>query len=191
MKASSNAVDWACDATAPLLHYAELVSCSSAMAELFELLRRLERSLLNVLIEGETGTGKELIARAIHAHSAMKSGPLVTVNCGAIPRELVASELFGHRKGASTGAVESRPGASAGAGAPRAIPTGSLVPPERGPRRRTAAARSSAETAFYINLQPPALSRRQNSRFGPRRPGERCWSNPCSRATNSKTRRCR
>jgi len=91
--------------------YGELVAASASMCHLFALLERLEGSLLNVLIEGESGTGKELIARAIHEHSSVAAGPLVAVNCGAIQRALVQSELFGHKKGAFTGAVEARAGA--------------------------------------------------------------------------------
>jgi DNA-binding NtrC family response regulator len=71
----------------------------------------LEGSLVNVLVTGESGTGKELVARALHDGSSVAAGPFVTVNCGAIPRELVASELFGHRRGAFTGAVDARKGA--------------------------------------------------------------------------------
>lgn len=91
--------------------YGELVTQSAPMLRLFELLHRLESSLLSVLIEGESGTGKELVARAIHGHSELRTGPFVAINCGAVQRELVASELFGHRRGAFTGAVESRQGA--------------------------------------------------------------------------------
>jgi DNA-binding NtrC family response regulator len=74
-------------------------------------LSRLEDSLVNVLIEGESGTGKEVVARAIHEHSAVARGPFVAINCGALDRTLVRSELFGHRRGAFTTAVEGRIGA--------------------------------------------------------------------------------
>jgi transcriptional regulator with GAF, ATPase, and Fis domain len=72
---------------------------------------RLEASLATVLIQGESGTGKELVARALHEHSPVASGPFVPVNCGALERSLVRSELFGHKKGSFTGAVSSREGA--------------------------------------------------------------------------------
>ncbi len=91
--------------------YRGLVGVSGAMRRLFAVLKRLEGSLVNVLVQGESGVGKELVARAIHAGSARASGPLYAVNCGALARELVASELFGHKRGAFTGAVEQRVGA--------------------------------------------------------------------------------
>jgi transcriptional regulator with GAF, ATPase, and Fis domain len=84
---------------------------SSALRRLFAILTRLEGSLTTVLIEGESGVGKEVIARAIHTGSRLAGSDLVTLNCGAIPRDLVASELFGHKKGAFTGATEQRRGA--------------------------------------------------------------------------------
>jgi transcriptional regulator with GAF, ATPase, and Fis domain len=91
--------------------YRGLVGASSAMRRLFAVLKRLEGSLVNVLIEGESGVGKELVARAIHAGSSRAGKPLHAVNCGGLARELVGSELFGHRRGAFTGAVEQREGA--------------------------------------------------------------------------------
>ncbi len=91
--------------------YRGLLGSSLAMRRLFAVLTRLEGSLANVLVEGESGVGKELIAHALHDGSRVANGPFVPVNCGAISRELVASELFGHRRGAFTGAIEARRGA--------------------------------------------------------------------------------
>jgi len=84
---------------------AELVSQDPAMKEVFETVRKIARTDSRVLIEGETGTGKQLVARAIHAFSARGSEPLVELNCAAIPDTLLESELFGHEKGAFTGAA--------------------------------------------------------------------------------------
>jgi DNA-binding NtrC family response regulator len=81
------------------------------MRLLFGVLARLEGSLASVLIQGESGTGKELVARALHEASSVADGPFIAVNCGAIDRSLVRSELFGHRKGAFTGASEAAVGA--------------------------------------------------------------------------------
>ncbi len=92
-------------------HYRGLIGRSAVMRRLFAVLERLEGSLVHCLVEGESGVGKELIAKAIHQGSALSGGPLVVVNCGAIPRELSLSELFGHKKGAFTGATEARVGA--------------------------------------------------------------------------------
>jgi DNA-binding NtrC family response regulator len=91
--------------------YHGMVGISPAMRRLFALLSRLEGSLATVLVEGESGVGKELVATSLHHASSACDGPLVTVNCGAIARELTASELFGHRRGAFTGAQEARKGA--------------------------------------------------------------------------------
>lgn len=98
---------------ASLHKYGELRGSAPAMQRLFTLMRRLEGSLVNVLIEGESGTGKELIARALHDHSAVSQGPFVALNCGAFDRSLVRSELFGHKKGAFTGALGEGSGAFA------------------------------------------------------------------------------
>jgi len=91
--------------------YRGLYGASPAMRKLFGVLHRLEGTLVSVLIEGESGVGKDLIARALHEGSQVHTGPFVVVNCGAIARELVLSELFGHKKGAFTGAVDNRTGA--------------------------------------------------------------------------------
>ena len=87
-----------------------LLGRSSAMQRLFRSIGRLARSEVATLITGESGTGKELVARALHRHSPRGQGPFVAVNTAAIPRELLESELFGHERGAFTGAVERRRG---------------------------------------------------------------------------------
>jgi DNA-binding NtrC family response regulator len=87
-----------------------LIGESPALEQVRRLIARVAASESNVLIRGETGTGKELVARAIHEASRRAGGPLVAVNCGSLPEHLVESELFGHRKGAFTGADEHRAG---------------------------------------------------------------------------------
>ena len=87
-----------------------LVGRSHALLEVFKTIGRVARSDVPVLITGESGTGKELIARAIHSASPRTEGPFVAVNAAAIPHDLLESELFGHERGAFTGAVEARPG---------------------------------------------------------------------------------
>ncbi len=91
--------------------YRGIVGTSDAMRHLFAMLTRLEGSLATVLIEGESGVGKERVAQALHEGSKVADGPFVAVNCGAFPRELIASELFGHKRGAFSGALEARRGA--------------------------------------------------------------------------------
>lgn len=93
----------------------DIVGKSEPMKKVFELIRRVARTRTTVLIEGESGTGKELVARAIHDQSAEASGPFVPINCGAIPENLIDAELFGHAKGAFTGAVSSSEGLIASA----------------------------------------------------------------------------
>ena len=88
-----------------------LSGTSPAMLNLFATIARLDGSLVPVLVHGASGVGKELVARALHEGSRVAQGPLIPVNCGAISRELVASTLFGHKRGAFTGALEARKGA--------------------------------------------------------------------------------
>jgi two-component system nitrogen regulation response regulator GlnG len=88
----------------------EIIGEAPAMQEVFRAIGRLSRSNITVLINGESGTGKELVAHALHRHSPRASGPFVALNIAAIPRELLESELFGHEKGAFTGATQQRRG---------------------------------------------------------------------------------
>ncbi|MGB7728438.1 MAG: sigma 54-interacting transcriptional regulator [Candidatus Acidiferrum sp.] len=90
--------------------FEDIVGQSEALREVLKLVRIVASTNSTVLIEGETGTGKELIARAIHAHSARHNRPLVKLNCAAIPLGLLESELFGHERGAFTGAVARKMG---------------------------------------------------------------------------------
>ena len=89
---------------------ADIVSRSHRMLELFDVLPTIAQSLSTVVIQGETGTGKELVARAIHNLSPRQGAPFVAVNCAALPESLLESELFGYRKGAFTGADRDKPG---------------------------------------------------------------------------------
>ncbi len=88
----------------------EIIGQAPAMQEVFRAIGRLAHSHITVLINGESGTGKELVARALHRHSPRGKGPFVAINMAAIPHELIESELFGHEKGAFTGATQQRTG---------------------------------------------------------------------------------
>ena len=90
--------------------FEELVGKSVSLKRVVEMAQRAAPAEVTVLIEGESGTGKEVLARAIHRLSARKDGPLIPVNCAAIPEGLLESELFGHERGAFTGAVRAKPG---------------------------------------------------------------------------------
>jgi transcriptional regulator with PAS, ATPase and Fis domain len=90
--------------------FGDAIGTSTAMRHLFAILERAARSDLTVLLEGESGTGKEVLARALHDRSARRDGPFVAVDCGAIPATLIESELFGHERGAFTGAERARRG---------------------------------------------------------------------------------
>ena len=92
------------------LGFENLIGRSPAMTKIFELVRKAARSDANILVLGESGTGKELIARAIHANSPRATQAFVPVDCASLPEQLLESELFGHEKGAFTGAVKSKRG---------------------------------------------------------------------------------
>ncbi|HEY1303026.1 MAG TPA: sigma-54 dependent transcriptional regulator [Vicinamibacterales bacterium] len=90
--------------------FANVVGQSRVMKELFDLIESVAASDANILIQGENGTGKEVIANAIHHHSNRASGPFIKINCASIPKDLIESELFGYKKGAFTGAFSDKIG---------------------------------------------------------------------------------
>ena len=92
------------------IEFRTIVGTSREMEKIFEVIRKVSDTEAAILITGESGTGKELIARSIHANSSRRDGPFVAINCAAIPRELLESELFGHTKGAFTGSVKDKTG---------------------------------------------------------------------------------
>ncbi|MGC9370202.1 MAG: sigma-54-dependent transcriptional regulator [Paracoccaceae bacterium] len=99
--------------TAPTGPLAGFIGGSPAMAQVYDRIHSVGRSMASVFISGESGTGKELCAQAIHAASPRAGGPFVPLNCGAIPSDLLESEVFGHLKGSFTGAIADKPGAAA------------------------------------------------------------------------------
>lgn len=92
------------------LHFGILVGNSLSMMHIYDMIRQVAVTRTNILITGESGTGKELVAKAIHEQSNRKDKPFVTINCGGIPENLIESELFGHKKGSFTGAIEDKKG---------------------------------------------------------------------------------
>ncbi|WP_413578281.1 sigma-54-dependent transcriptional regulator [Bdellovibrio sp. HCB290] len=90
--------------------FQSMVGNSPAMHAIFDMVKRVSQTPTNVLITGESGTGKEVVAKAIHYNGPLKDRPFVTVNCGAIPENLMESEMFGHKKGSFTGAVADKSG---------------------------------------------------------------------------------
>jgi DNA-binding NtrC family response regulator len=90
--------------------YSQIIGRSEKLLTILEMIEQLAPTDVNILIEGESGTGKELVAHAIHQKSGREKKPFISVNCGALPRELIGSELFGHEKGAFTGASQRKQG---------------------------------------------------------------------------------
>ncbi|GIL17743.1 MAG: acetoacetate metabolism regulatory protein AtoC [Oligoflexia bacterium] len=90
--------------------FQNLVGNSETMHRIYDLIKRVSTAPTNVLVTGESGTGKEVVAKAIHYNGPLKDKPFVTINCGAIPEQLMESEMFGHKKGAFTSAVADKPG---------------------------------------------------------------------------------
>jgi two-component system NtrC family response regulator len=90
--------------------YANMIGKNKKMQEIYNLIEKVAPTSTSVLISGESGTGKELVARAIHFHSARENGPCISLNCAGLPETLLESELFGHEKGAFTGAIALRKG---------------------------------------------------------------------------------
>jgi DNA-binding NtrC family response regulator len=91
--------------------FGDMLGQSAVMVRVYNIIEAVAPSNASVLIDGESGTGKELVARAIHQKSSRSKGPFVALNCGAFPREILENELFGHEKGAFTGAINEKPGA--------------------------------------------------------------------------------
>jgi DNA-binding NtrC family response regulator len=94
-----------------LTRFGDMLGQSEEMRQVYTVIEAVAPSNASVLIVGESGTGKELVARALHQKSPRKKGPFIALNCGAFPREILENELFGHEKGAFTGAVAEKPGA--------------------------------------------------------------------------------
>ena len=90
--------------------FANLIGTGREMLGIFELIERISDTNSDILIEGEGGTGKELVARALHYHSPRKDKPFLKINCAALPAPLLESELFGYKMGAFTGATRHKPG---------------------------------------------------------------------------------
>jgi DNA-binding NtrC family response regulator len=95
---------------ANLTRFADLTGQAESMRQVYDTIARCAPSTASIFITGESGTGKELVARAIHEKSTRKKGPFVPINCAAFPREILENELFGHEKGAFTGALNEKPG---------------------------------------------------------------------------------
>ena len=139
----------------------ELVGRSDVMRDIFRTVERIAKAEATVLVTGESGTGKELVARAIHDLSSRADGPFVAVNCGAIPRELIESELFGHEKGAFTGGDGSTHRPHRVRGRRHALPRRDRRARPRGPGQAPACAPGTHLRAR--RLEPIDLGRRAGS----------------------------
>ncbi len=140
--------------------FGSIVGRSQSLLHVLEMASRVARRDSTVLIRGETGTGKELLARAIHQNSSRQHQPFVTINCGAIPKDLLESELFGHAKGSFTGAVAAKRGK---------VETGRRRNPV--PRR---GGRTSARAAGETAAANPARRSREGGRNRRRHRGYSC-----------------
>jgi DNA-binding NtrC family response regulator len=106
----SNQVKKLSDESTERIRFANMISVGDTMQSVFRLVKKAQNTDIAVLIQGETGTGKELIARALHDGAKRASGPFVAVNCASIPKDLLESEIFGHERGAFTGAIQRKIG---------------------------------------------------------------------------------
>ncbi len=113
MASSPHPIDEPVGSPEEAANFQGFIGRSAAMGEIYRMVRAIGRSTATVFITGESGTGKEVCARAIHAMSTRAAKPFVPLNCAAIPRDLLESEVFGHLKGAFTGALSDKPGAAA------------------------------------------------------------------------------
>ncbi len=100
----------------------KIIGVSRALQDVFKIVGRVARSDAPILISGESGTGKELVAKAVHEYSPRRQQEMITINCGAIPENLLESELFGHEKGSFTGAIATPCGALRAGGRRHAFP---------------------------------------------------------------------
>ena len=162
------------------LEVPEILGQAAAMHDVFRAIGRLSQSHATVLITGESGSGKEVVARALHRHSARASHPFIALNTAAIPRDLLESELFGHERGAFTGAQAMRRGRFEQAEG------GTLFLDEIGDMRPNCrrACCACCPTAFSTEWVVTNLSRPMR---GSLRPRTRTWMSRCARAAFAKT----